>query len=120
MRLISFTLRRRGYTVIEANAGDRALEIIRSELPDLAVLDIMMPGLSGIEVAQAMANDPLTADIPILMLSAKGQAAEIELGLASGASAYMVKPVNFRGLSEVAPQLNLSWVLLRSTGRIAV
>ena len=91
-RLIVFTLRRRGYTVLETAAGDSALYLIREELPDLAVLDVMMPGMSGIEVAQALAADPATSNIPVIMLSAKGQATEVAAGLSSGARVYMVKP----------------------------
>lgn len=91
-RLIVFTLRRRGYTVIEANAGDMALELIRQEQPDLAVLDVMMPGLSGLEVARALAADASTSHIPVLLASAKGQVAEVEAGLSTGARAYIVKP----------------------------
>lgn len=91
-RLIVFTLRRRGYTVLETTAGDSALTLIREERPDLAVLDVMMPGMSGIEVAQALAADPATSAIPVIMLSAKGQATEVAAGLSSGARVYMVKP----------------------------
>jgi CheY-like chemotaxis protein len=90
--LIAFMLRRRGYTVAEASTGDEALAIIRSERTDLALLDVMMPGLSGIEVARELGADPSTRDMPIVLLSAKGQAAEIEVGLASGVRAYVVKP----------------------------
>ena len=97
--LIVFTLRRRGYTVLEAAAGDTALELIRTERPDLVVLDVMMPGLSGLEVVQALAADPATTAVPIIMLSAKGQAAEIEAGIASGAAAYVVKPFAPRDLA---------------------
>lgn len=99
-RLTSFTLQRRGYAILEASAGDAALELIRRERPDLAVLDVMMPGLSGIEVAEAMAADPATAAIPIVMLSAKGQASEVQAGLASGARVYLVKPFSPRELAE--------------------
>ncbi|MGH2352890.1 MAG: response regulator transcription factor [Chloroflexota bacterium] len=91
-RLIVFTLRRRGYTVLEASAGDAALELVRQERPDLVVLDVMMPGMSGLEAAQALSGDPATAGIPVIILSAKGQAAEVEAGLTSGARAYLVKP----------------------------
>ncbi|HEX2173724.1 MAG TPA: response regulator [Dehalococcoidia bacterium] len=91
-RLIVFTLKRRGYQVLEASAGDAALDLIRRERPDLAVLDVMMPGLTGLEVAGALGADPATRSIPIVMLSAKGQSVEIEAGLASGARAYLVKP----------------------------
>ena len=91
-RLVSFTLRRRGYEVLEANAGDVALDLVRQERPQLAVLDVMMPGLTGTEVARALTDDPATAAIPIILLSAKGQATEVEAGLQSGARAYLVRP----------------------------
>jgi DNA-binding response OmpR family regulator len=91
-RLIVFALRRRGYTVMEAGTGDGALALIRAERPQLAVLDVMMPGMSGLVVAEALGADPGTASLPILMLSAKGQATEIEAGLRAGARAYLVKP----------------------------
>lgn len=90
--LIGFTLRRRGYTVLETDAGDAALDLIRREQPDLALLDVMMPGLNGLEVAQRLTADPATSAIPIIMLSAKGQLTEIEAGMATGAVAYLVKP----------------------------
>lgn len=91
-RLIVFTLRRRGYTVWEAGAGDTALALIRQERPDLAVLDVMMPGLSGFDVVRELATDLSVSPIPIIMLSAKGQTAEVEVGLSAGARAYLVKP----------------------------
>lgn len=91
-RLIVFTLNRRGYTVLEASTGDTALELIRHERPDLAVLDVMMPGLTGLEVAAALKADPETRSIPIVILSAKGQASEIEAGYAAGARLYLLKP----------------------------
>lgn len=99
-RLTVFTLRRRGITILEADAGDVALEMIRRELPDLVVLDVMMPGLSGLKVAEAMLQDPATARIPIIMLSAKGQSAEVDAGLASGATCYLVKPFSPRELAD--------------------
>lgn len=92
LRLTCFILRKRGYTVMEATAGDMALDLIRAEMPDLAVLDVMMPGMTGIEVAQVIANDPATAAIPVVILSAKGQLAEVEAGLSTGARAYLTKP----------------------------
>jgi DNA-binding response OmpR family regulator len=91
-RLIVFALRRRGYTVMEATAGDSALALIRAERPQLAILDVMMPGMSGLAVAETLGASPSTASIPILMLSARGQEAEIAEGLRAGAGAYLVKP----------------------------
>jgi CheY-like chemotaxis protein len=72
------------------------------------------------EVLQRMKSEPSTESIPVVILTVSKMHTDVKECLRLGASAYMVKPVNFRGLSEVAPQLNLSWVLLRSTGRIAV
>ncbi len=108
-RLIVFTLRRRGYEVIEADSGDMALDTIRDQLPELVLLDVMMPGMSGLEVAHALKDDPDTSHIPIIMLSAKGQAAEVEAGLASGAATYLVKPFSPQDLAaRVAEVLGVS------------
>ena len=91
-RLLVFTLQRRGYQVLEAGDGETALALIRQSLPALAVLDMMMPGLSGLEVTQALAQDPATAGIPVMIVSAKGQESEVEAGLTGGACSYIVKP----------------------------
>jgi DNA-binding response OmpR family regulator len=99
-QLVAFTLRRRGYTVIEAEDGVVALDLIRSELPDLAVLDVMMPGLTGIAVVQQLFATPETATIPVILLSAKGQGVEIVEGVASGARMYLVKPFSPRELAD--------------------
>jgi DNA-binding response OmpR family regulator len=104
-RLIVFTLRRRGYEVHEAGAGDAALELVRKELPDLVVLDVMMPGLTGIEVAQMLKANADTASIPIIILSAKGQAAEVNAGIDAGAHAYMVKPFTPQDLAAKIREL---------------
>jgi DNA-binding response OmpR family regulator len=91
-RLIVFTLKRRGHQVFEASSGDEALALIKEVLPDLVVLDVMMPGLSGPEVTRRLKSNRDTVDIPVLLVSAMGQASEIASGLSSGASAYLVKP----------------------------
>lgn len=99
-QLVAFTLRRRGYTIIEAEDGATALELIRGESPDLVVLDVMMPGMSGIMVVREMMSNATTAEIPVILLSAKGQGVEIEEGLASGARLYLVKPFSPRELAD--------------------
>lgn len=99
-QLVAFTLRRRGYVIVEAEDGTTALELIRQQSPDLVVLDVMMPGLSGIAVTQQLTSDPITAEIPVILLSAKGQGIEIEEGLASGARLYLVKPFSPRELAD--------------------
>ncbi len=99
-RLVAFTLRHRGYTVLEAADGRQALQLIRTERPDLAVLDIMMPAMSGLDVARALAAHAATSMIPVLFVSAKGNANDIQAGLAAGAVSYLPKPFSPRVLVE--------------------
>ena len=89
-RLITFLLR--SYDLAQAGNGKRALELIRELRPDLVLLDVMMPEMTGLEVLEAVRGDPAIASIPIILLSAKGQAAEIERGMQSGATRYLIKP----------------------------
>ena len=84
-----------GYTVCIAEDGEEALDQAFSRLPDLILLDIKLPKLSGIEVCERLKSDERTRDIPILMLSAKAQAKEIEEGLKAGADKYLCKPMGF-------------------------
>ena len=95
-RLIVFLLR--SYDLYEAQNGRLALELIREVQPDLALLDVMMPEMTGLEVLDAMRENPLTASIPVVVLSAKGQTNEIEQGLQSGATRYLVKPFESQAL----------------------
>ena len=90
--LVRATLDDPQYRILEAGDGPEALELARKEHPDLVVLDWMMPGLSGPEVAKVLRQDPATADIPIVMLTAKGQEVDKEQGLAMGVRAYLIKP----------------------------
>ena len=80
------------YRILEATDGHQALAMVRAEPPDLLVLDWMMPGLSGIAVAQALRQDPATAHIPIIMLTAKSQAGDQAQGHALDLQAYLIKP----------------------------
>lgn len=84
-----------GYTVCVAEDGEEALDQAFSELPDLILLDIKLPKLSGIEVCERLKSDERSKDIPILMLSAKAQSKEIEEGLKAGADKYLCKPMGF-------------------------
>ena len=90
--LVRTTLDVAEYLIIEATDGTTALELTRQQRPDLLVLDWMMPGLNGIDVVQALRQDPTTAHIPIIMLSARGQATDQERGRSMGVSTYLVKP----------------------------
>lgn len=103
--LARITLEDPKYRIIEAADGASALELARVEHPDLLVLDWMMPGMSGIEVARSLRQDPATASIPIIMLTSKGQEADKEQGRAVGAFAYLVKPFSPLELLEKVEQV---------------
>jgi two-component system, OmpR family, alkaline phosphatase synthesis response regulator PhoP len=89
-RLLGILLR--SYDLSEAQDGKEALEMIRESQPDLVLLDDMMPKMTGLDVIEAVRGNPMIASIPIILVSAKGQQAEIERGLQSGATRYLVKP----------------------------
>jgi two-component system phosphate regulon response regulator PhoB len=94
--LLRFHLQREGYTVSAATAGDLALRAIGVKLPDLVLLDLMLPGLDGLEVCRALKRDPKTAAIPIVMLTAKGEEADVVAGLELGADDYIAKPFSVK------------------------
>ena len=80
------------YEIIEAADGNEALEMARKERPELILLDIQMPGLSGLEVCKMLKDDPVTSDLMIVMLTARGQQSDRERGFAAGADDYFAKP----------------------------
>lgn len=88
------------YCILEASDGKEALNLARTQRPDLLILDWMMPTLSGIEVAHNLRQDPTTASIPVIMLTAKGQEKDRELGRALGVHSYLVKPFSPLDLRE--------------------
>jgi DNA-binding response OmpR family regulator len=90
--LITFTLQYGGYQVVSAANGIQAWERTRREKPDLALLDIRMPGISGYEVCRRLKESQETNHIPIVFLSAKGQESEIKAGYEKGAVDYILKP----------------------------
>ena len=98
--LIRTTLESAELNILEAGDGVEALEIARQERPDLIVLDWMMPGKTGLEVARELRADPRTAAIAILMLTAMGQEKDKKEGLAAGVQAFLVKPFSPLDLLE--------------------
>ena len=98
LELIRFNLVREGYKVLCAPSGEEAMNIGQSEIPDLMVLDLMLPGIDGLEVTRVLKNDSRTKDIPIVMLTAKGEEADIVTGLELGADDYITKPFSPRVL----------------------
>ncbi|MFH1488759.1 MAG: response regulator transcription factor [Pseudomonadota bacterium] len=98
LELVSYNLTREGYLVLTTDSGEKAVSIARKESPDLIVLDLMLPGINGLEVAKSLKNDKRTAEIPIIMLTAKGEEADVVTGLELGADDYVTKPFSPRVL----------------------
>ncbi len=90
--LIAFTLRFAGYEVITGSNGEEGYQLTKSERPDLVMLDVRMPKLTGYEACKRIKSEPELAATPVIFLSAKGQENEIEQGLAAGAEEYLLKP----------------------------
>ncbi len=94
VRLIQVNLERQGYDVITAYNGAECLEKVASDRPDLIVLDVMMPEMTGFEVLEALKKNPDTAEIPVIMLTARAQDADVLRGWQSGVECYLTKPFN--------------------------
>ncbi len=94
VRLVQVNLQRAGYDVVTAFDGKEALEKIKTENPDLVVLDVMMPYMDGFEVLQTLRKDPATRELPVIMLTAKAQDADVFRGWQSGVDCYLTKPFN--------------------------
>jgi DNA-binding response OmpR family regulator len=112
LRNLAEKLRSEGLTVITATDGENGLSKIRSETPDLIVLDIMLPGLDGLSICRMVRHDTATAHIPIIMLTARGTEVDKIVGLESGADDYVVKPF---GLGEFLARVRA--VMRRAPGR---
>ncbi|HNC53188.1 MAG TPA: response regulator [Accumulibacter sp.] len=83
-----------GYEVITAESGEEGIAKARSELPDLVLMDVVMPGLNGYQATRTLTRDPVTKDIPVIVCTSKGQETDRIWGLRQGARDYLVKPVN--------------------------
>jgi diguanylate cyclase (GGDEF)-like protein len=91
-RFVEFNLRLHGFEVIIASDGQEALELIERQRPDLAVVDLMMPRIDGLELTRRLRADPMTSALPVIMLTAKGMTVDKVHGLTAGADDYLVKP----------------------------
>ncbi len=94
LRLVQINLEKAGYLVVTASNGREALEAVALERPDLIVMDVMMPEMDGLEALQRLKADETTAEIPVVMLTAKAQDADVFQGWQSGADLYLTKPFN--------------------------
>ncbi len=92
LRSLGFVIRRAGYDVMEARSGDEALSMIQQEHPGLAFLDIMMPGMDGYEVCRRVKESAELSAMEVILLTAKGEVNDREMGLAAGADDYVTKP----------------------------
>jgi CheY-like chemotaxis protein len=99
--LISLTLSPGPYTILEATDGNAAWTLIQKHRPEVVVLDVLMPGRSGLELTQAIRRDPALASTYVILLSAAAQPAQVEAGLAAGADRYMIKPFSLSEFADV-------------------
>ena len=98
LEIIRVTLTREGYRVTGVTSGEDALRSVLSRAPDLVLLDLMLPGISGLEVCRRIKGDPRTASIPVIMVTARGEEPDIVTGLDLGADDYIPKPFSNRVL----------------------
>ena len=100
LELVKAVLERSGYEVVAVSDGAQALASVDERKPDLAVLDITMPGINGLEVLRRLRADTRTSGLPVVLLSAQVQEADVDRGFATGASAYLKKPFSPSELTE--------------------
>ncbi len=96
---LAFSLGRDGFNVLEAADGETALNLAKAKKPDLILLDLMLPGKDGLSVCRILQKDPITSEIPVIMLTAKGEEVDRIVGLELGAADYIVKPFSLREVS---------------------
>lgn len=92
VELIKYNLKKLGYQVLQANTGEQGLNVLQTKIPDLILLDLMLPGVSGLEVCKILRANPKTQSVPIIMVSAKGSEADVVTGFELGADDYVAKP----------------------------
>jgi two-component system phosphate regulon response regulator PhoB len=96
--LIRYNLDKEGYRVLTANSGEEGLEIVINSMPDLVVLDLMLPGIDGLQVCRQLKAEPKTKNIPVVMVTARGEEPDVVSGLELGAEDYVSKPFSPRVL----------------------
>ncbi len=99
LELVRYNLAKEGFNVLCASTGEEGLNAAKSKLPDLIILDLMLPGIDGLDVARGLKSEKNTKDIPVIMLTAKGEEADIVTGLELGADDYISKPFSPRILT---------------------
>jgi two-component system alkaline phosphatase synthesis response regulator PhoP len=98
VKMLDYNLKKEGFRTLSARDGEDALDLLNRERPDLVILDLMLPGMDGLEVCKTLKNNTKTASIPIIMLTAKSQESDKVIGLELGADDYVTKPFSPREL----------------------
>jgi two-component system alkaline phosphatase synthesis response regulator PhoP len=110
--LVAYNLEKEGYNTLKAYDGETAMQLARMRMPQLVILDLMLPGIQGLEVCKRLRRDPSTAAIPIIMLTAKGDELDKVIGLEVGADDYVTKPFSVKELLA-----RVKAILRRAEGR---
>jgi len=92
LEVLCYNLKREGYSVFESLDGREGLILIEDKIPDIVILDLMLPGIDGLEICRKLKSNPRTQDVPIIMVTAKGEESDVVLGLGVGADDYILKP----------------------------
>jgi two-component system, cell cycle response regulator DivK len=100
-KIVRQLLRRTTYRLVEAEDGEAALTSVRQERPDLVLMDVQLPKMSGLDVTRALKADPATADVPIIVVTSFALSGDDQRAMAAGASAYLAKPYSPRELLEL-------------------
>ena len=100
VKVLRIMLTSSGYEVVEATSGTRGFMVAKRELPDLVLLDIMMPDVDGFEVCRRLKLDPDTKNIPVIFVSAKTGLEHVEMGLSMGADGYITKPFELKDILD--------------------
>lgn len=98
-------MRVNGFRVLKSYSSTPAINIIQAEKPDIVILDVMMPDVSGLEVLKFMRREPSLSNIPVIVVSAKSMPGDIKTGLEAGASVYLTKPVGFLDLKQAVEKV---------------
>lgn len=102
--LFAEMMRVSGFRVLKTHSSTPAITMISSEKPDVVILDVMMPDVSGLEVLRFMRREPELAGIPVIVVSAKSMPLDIKTGLEAGATTYLTKPVGYLDLKQAVEQ----------------
>jgi len=114
--LLSYNLEKEGYEIVSAADGLKGKSLAEATAPDLIVLDLMLPGIDGLELCKLLRNSPKTASIPILMLTARSEEIDKIIGLEIGADDYVTKPFSVREIAARVRELGLETLVVPGVG----